>query len=143
MRAHILVATRTAVLMRYKEKAATPGEECVRNHRMLPNSQLHTINCSSPSFNLYQKETQKHLCKWGILGRNKGHPGWEMAEKRWPNFFRQPAWKLWEFSSALENIDFCLCYSSHRCFKLKPPSPATTSPCPHSGTGLPMSCVSL
>lgn len=52
------------------------------------------------------------------------------GKERRPNFLRQPAWKLWEFSSALENIDLCLCYSSRRCFKLKPPSPAAPLPCP-------------
>lgn len=49
---------------------------------MLPNSQLHTTDCSSPGFNLYDKETQKQPCEWGIVGRNKGHLGWEMSENK-------------------------------------------------------------
>lgn len=92
-------------------------------------------NCTQPSpvppFSISMiKRPRSSTAYWGgILGRNKGHPGWETAEKeRRPNFWRQPAWKLWEFSSALENIDLCLCYSPRRCFKLKPPSPAATSP---------------
>lgn len=143
-RAHILIATRTAVLMRYKTKG------CYTWRRARPQSQRvakfptahNRLQFPPVSISMIKRPRNSRM-NGGFWGEIKGIPGWRMAEKRWPNVFRQPAWKLWEFSSALQNIDLCLCYSSHRCFKLKPPSPAAISLCPHSGTGLAVSCVGL